>query len=59
MAACLVAGQRGRVSLRTRFGMLMEQTCDSAFPFEHGMARGQDGAGDLLIVLAEMVGIES
>lgn len=35
----------------------MEQTGGSASAFKHGMARGQDGAGDLLIVLAKMMGM--
>lgn len=33
----------------------MEQTCGSVSAFEHGMTRGQEGAGDLSIVLAEML----
>lgn len=35
----------------------MEQTRGSASAFERGMARGQDGAGDLSIALAEMMGL--
>lgn len=35
----------------------MEQTCGSASAFERGMARGQDGTGDLSIALAETMGM--
>lgn len=48
------------VSLGTWHGLFwtwMEQTRGSASAFERGMARGQDGAGDLSIALAKTMGM--